>query len=623
MSSYVRARRGASRPRLIAGTAIVAVLLLACWLWIGTLQSDLRFEPRIDPFNETAQAFLHGRTWLDLPIPSGLASLRDPYDPAARAPFVDGTITDLSYFHGRLYAYWGPVPALLFALPAQAVGLDSFPPLLAMVLMLAGGLACAAALLRGIVVRYAPQTPPSMQLAALATLGLSGMAPYLLQSSRAYEIAIAGGYCFTWAGLLAVAHAVWRPARAVRLLAVASACFGLAFGSRPNMLLAAVALLIAGVWLWRARGCPPWRLAAAASAPLLACLIAFALYNRARFGSFGDFGYRYLLAGLDQYHKPLGRLAFMPPGLWYYFVAPIRWRLTFPFAYLPPPPLYPGPIPHGWGQVDLTGGLLTTTPMLWMLGGLPFAWRRLRPELRWAAGGAAALGLAIAASLALFLFGVAQRYEADFVTMLLIAALVLWFWAYARAPRRRRRTIRVLGILAVAYGGYVVTATALTAGDLEHRRPGVWRALQGFFGPVATLHAEITGRPHVIAAAGRPAEIDRLTMDGAEFLLGRDGAVVKIASPIAGPAELIAKVEPLQPWTFRSQLAIHVTTSPARSSATVPFPQPRTGAVPITLAHGINTVRFSATGDPPLRHLDTDPDANQILHVLSLDVRAR
>jgi hypothetical protein len=263
-----------------------------------------------------------------------------------------------------------------------------------------------------------------------------------------------------------------------------------------------------------------------------------------------------------------------------------------------------------------------------VLGALPFAWRRLGTELRVILGGLAAAGLVVAVALAFAIFGVVQRYEADFVTLLLVAALGTWLWL-ARSARTagRRRAIRRVGAVALAYGGVIAAATSLNGAGpwLKDARPGTFDALERFFGFVPSVYAAVTGSPHVVAvdhaASIRPAGITRLTLDGAEFLLGKNGATVQVASPSAGPAVLVARVQPLTPWTFRSQLAIRARASPGGSSAVVGFAQPRTGEIPVQLARGLNDITLEAVGQPPLRGLATDPDANTILHVLSLKVR--
>jgi hypothetical protein len=617
---------GTPQQRLLLGTLAVGAALLAWFLWIGTMNADLGFGPRVDPYNMLGDAFVHGRTWLDLPIPEGLRALPDPYDPATHGPYVDYTITDLAYFDGQLYAYWGPAPAVLIFAPAHALGLASFPPMLALLLLLVGGLACAAAFLYALVRRHFPATLPWMLALALAALGLSGLEGYLLQQSRMYEIAIAGGFCFTWAAILSLAHAVWR--RSLPLLALSSLCFGLAFASRPNVALLALCLPVAALWAWRRAGRPALLALAAAGGPMAVCVVLFGLYNHARFGSYGDFGFRYLLGGLEQYDRSTGDLAYVPVGLWFYLLAPVRWRLQFPFAYLPPPPTYPGTLPAGWGSVDMTGGLLWTTPVLLMIGSLPVLWRRLSAQLRVALGGLVVGGAVVAVALTFVLFAVAQRYEVDFVALLLVPALGCWLALSATASTPRRRTVaRRVGAVAIVYGCVIAMATALNGSGppLRVARPGTFSALESAFSFVPVIHAAVTGAPHIVgnghSAGIRPAALDRLTLDGAEFVLGKQGTVLQISSPRTGNAVMVAKVQPLMPWQYRSQLAIEATASPSGSKSLVGFEEPKTREIPVTLRRGMNDVALRIVGFPPLRNLDTDPDANAILHVLSLHVR--
>lgn len=76
-------------------------------------------------YQQLADAFLHGRTWIDAHVPDWLAAMDNPYDDQARgtlgAQTGDPSRWDWAFYHGRYYCYFGPLPALLLFAPFKAL----------------------------------------------------------------------------------------------------------------------------------------------------------------------------------------------------------------------------------------------------------------------------------------------------------------------------------------------------------------------------------------------------------------------------------------------------------------------------------------------------------------------
>ena len=76
-------------------------------------------------YQQFADAFLHGRTWIDAHIPDWLAAMDNPYDEQTRgtlgAQTGDPSRWDWAFYHGRYYCYFGPLPALLLFAPFKAL----------------------------------------------------------------------------------------------------------------------------------------------------------------------------------------------------------------------------------------------------------------------------------------------------------------------------------------------------------------------------------------------------------------------------------------------------------------------------------------------------------------------
>src|SRR5262249_25225449 len=140
-------------------------------------------------------------------------------------------------------------------------------------------------------VKLAAAEPPVWLFAlCLLALGVCSGAAFLLNRAVHYEIAIGGGYLFVSGGVFFLAMAIGS-ARSRYWLAASGVTFGLAVGSRPDLVFAG--LCAAGILAWR-RG----------RRDTLAFLVGFAVigavigwYNFERFGNPLQFGFRYQLSG--------------------------------------------------------------------------------------------------------------------------------------------------------------------------------------------------------------------------------------------------------------------------------------------------------------------------------------
>jgi len=87
--------------------SVAFIVVLATYLFLGGM-GDTGFgnqHPRDAAYNLLARGLLQGHLSLDREAPPVLASLSDPYDPAANGAARDprDRLNDLSYFHGKLY----------------------------------------------------------------------------------------------------------------------------------------------------------------------------------------------------------------------------------------------------------------------------------------------------------------------------------------------------------------------------------------------------------------------------------------------------------------------------------------------------------------------------------------
>src|ERR1700744_4400474 len=101
-----------------------AALGLLCLLIVGLVAwaaqpgfIELRYpQPKDAYYNLEVEGFRAGQLNLSREAPPELARHANPYDPAVNTAFEESTI-DMSYYKGKLYLYYGVVPAIVLYWP--------------------------------------------------------------------------------------------------------------------------------------------------------------------------------------------------------------------------------------------------------------------------------------------------------------------------------------------------------------------------------------------------------------------------------------------------------------------------------------------------------------------------
>jgi hypothetical protein len=498
--------RAGTRRRAKAGIVAAGVVVLAFYVWLGTApDAPIRFRhhPPTDRYNQLADAFQDGSLSLRQRPAPDLLALRDPYDPTANAAIRGrDALQDLTLYDKRFYIYWGPAPVVTLFLPARWLGVHDLPDNLAMIIFAFLAWVGAAGVLYVVGTRILPRGAPWMLVLGALALGFMNLGPWLLSRSSTYEIAIGAGQAFLMLGLWALAVAITRQQASRALLALGSTGIGLALASRANLGLAAVVLVALGVWL--ARREPSRRVGdlLALGAPFAICAAAMAAYNAARFGSPLEIGHKYMISDATLRPHELAQFANVPVGLFIYLFGRVALRPEFPFFTINFPADVPWGLPSRITFRDGCGGLLAKAPLVLMLAGLPFLRRRPTvPNLGLAViAGLAALGVGELLLVSFYINGVSERYSADFVGLLLVAALLTWTALAAVVARQAmRRWIQAAGAALAVFGAVLGAAVAVQGhGLIEATRPRFYHDLADafdWFRPVArTLAWESLGR---------------------------------------------------------------------------------------------------------------------------------
>lgn len=231
---------------------------------------------------------------------------------------IPRSIHDLTIRDGKLFLYWGPLPAVILS-PFVALFGVSWPD--TWVTLLLGALIATLALYLLFTTAHihhlARET--SLMLAAVATFG-SPILPLAL-GGRVW----ATSHLFATMFLFAALCVAFSSARRGATIA-SSALIGLAFLCRPSM-------AGAGVWLacrelYSCRGLPllsTLRRLALVTAPLLLCTALQLLYNYGRFGEALEFGFSgQNVAGIfraDAHRYGQLNIRYLPNNFFYHYLA--------------------------------------------------------------------------------------------------------------------------------------------------------------------------------------------------------------------------------------------------------------------------------------------------------------
>lgn len=462
-------------------------IVLLLWLWVlfpwRIATANLGGASNVVFYEELAEAFIDGHTYLNRrPVP-GLLALSDPWDPVANKSFRLGYYDSVSkrfirgchdlglYKDNRFYLQWGPVPALVLVPIKLLKKVISFEIPFGNIALVAVTLAqfLLATSVFMMTVPRGSDPPPLLIIITLFTLCLAPPWSVILSRVAIYEFAIAFAQLFCALFIFAICLAFKRALEGKRqpwLLSVAGFSLGLAVGSRFNMVF--VSLLLPFILVGWCRIQPRLTLkqaivdSFALGLPTLLCIGGVFYYNYIRFENILEFGQSWQVGLVNRpghtsfrFLNPIRIL----PNLYYNFLSAPVLLAHFPY-------LHPSiPIPPSWMSTSFdypresNGGLFVFAPISMIVLTIPFLWQRIRKvtgEIWFTGMGLALLSWGTALSLAIpYLFApVTMRYIADWTLLWLTSALAtasLMLQASRFWPQQIRKTVYILIVLATIW----------------------------------------------------------------------------------------------------------------------------------------------------------------------------
>ncbi|MGA2882486.1 MAG: hypothetical protein ABSG13_26320 [Bryobacteraceae bacterium] len=436
------------------------------------------------------RAFAGGHLYLPINPQPELLALSNPQDNRVNGPYK---LLDTVLYQRRYYLYHGAAPALALFAPWYLLTAHDLPENFAAFLFALGGYFFLSILFLQIIAFLSRPVPVVLVTLCLLALGLGQSVPFLLHRVKVYEVAIASGYCCLSAGFYFLFRSLTTSRGPVLWSALSGLAFGLAIGSRPHLGLAAACAFVllflladpGKHFLQRFAG----KDVRAFALPVIACCLALAAYNYARFGGPLEFGLRYQLAD-----TPYQDIRLSPsnviPGLYYLLLCPpdlvpefpffrLAWREPFDSSVHLLPPRY---------FLEPTGGLLGLCPLAWIAILTPFCRKRFGGRREVFAFVSTMLVFVVACVLFVATTGLmSQRFEVDYQPFLVFVACVVAceLLGVLRARTRMFATAALAVLLIYTVGANAALALQGPYDQFVQASPGTYIQLSKWFSPFA------------------------------------------------------------------------------------------------------------------------------------------
>ncbi len=596
--------RLSARARSLAAdrvsVALFGVFVLAAvfyyWRATYTTPMDL-YGGGTSQYNQLADAFLHFHLWV-VHVPGEALGPGDPYNPAQRSAFL-WNYPDYSLYGHYLYITWGAVPVLVWLVPLHLLGFEPSASVISTPFAIVG-LGFSLATLR-VILRKLGRVSLWMCVLAAFTLATASTIPFILRFPLVYHEEIASAYCFSMAAVWLIVRALVDRRALRKDLVLMSLCVGLATGSRPT--LAFLSLLLVPVYVALRSTQSRRELLVALLTPLGVCLALLLAYNQGRYGSPFEYGAKYQINGPASYHVHLGEPGFLAPGLWSYLIAPPRLTIIFPFLRINYPQVsYPFALPAHYAPLsEETGGLFAMAPIAVFLVALPWLWRR-RPAVLGSLGpllvAMTIAGFGCMAFVAYEIYISSERYETDYISLLLFGAIAVWLALAGVTQGRRRRLVRIGG--GILAGWSCLMGLAISSLELE-RHPSTWRSVVNATSPVSTALAKIVGHPviaevNAVSFERSPPSYSNIGTEATGFSLSAGSDVeLTVVSPDSRTATLVANVVAGPGLSSGASPEMRVSGS-GRPSYGYPLPVGGRARIAVHLKRGVNRLVFSLGG---------------------------
>ena len=425
----------------------ILIAILIFYVWTATQGSfRLDYKPNIyNYYNMLAESLLNGKLYLPIEPNLELLKLSDPYNPFQNDRF---RLHDASLYKGKYYLYYGITPVVLLYIPYRLLFDTYMPDALAAIIFMFGAILWSSLLLVYLQKKYFKDIPNSILYLSIILVAFCNCAPYNLRCMAEYQISIACAYFFLTGGIYWLCTGfndskikLWR-------IGLGSLFLGLSIGGRPFYILNAALLSFVFYKVKKDKLINDLKtfliLICSLSIPFLVVFILLGLYNMYRFDNFFDFGHNYVLTNIDYRKTGFFNIANVKANLYLYLLHNPIYKTEFPYSFfnLTLPEFFR--YPRGFYYEKMIG-LLPGTPFVLLIFLLPFVLKNCsshrnsekkleNKNVRFPLFEFLMMLVPGILNIIVLIFAVSttMRFYMDYSTYFVLAACIVWFYAYDR-----------------------------------------------------------------------------------------------------------------------------------------------------------------------------------------------
>ena len=308
------------------------------YAWFITFGNFTTWNRSTRCYTQLADAFGKGQLYIDIDPGEALLEVKNPYSTIVRPSFNDD-IWDMSLYKGKLYLYWGPVPALLIT-PIQMLINKKITDIFLVYFFSAGLLIFNSLIILKLWQNFFSNISVWNMLICIPLIGLILPILWLINEPTVYQAAIGAGQFNLMGGIYFVILAFEdRTVINKGDLFLAGFFWTCSVGSRAMNVLSILFLMPLIIFLVFKSMPKPTDWAAyvktlsALFFPLIAGAMTIGWYNWARFDSPFEFGMRYQITihDLNQLMRLTFQADYFLPNLYVYVLQPFEFISKFPF----------------------------------------------------------------------------------------------------------------------------------------------------------------------------------------------------------------------------------------------------------------------------------------------------
>ncbi len=470
------------RIKIFAPLTHLWVIIILIYAWFVTFGNLTTWNHTSQYYARLADAFAKRQLYVDINPGKALLDAPDPYDPERRGVFQD-EIWDMSYYKGKLYYYWGPIPALMI-LPLNFFLNQKITDNYLVFLFSVGILIFNSFILLKLWRRFFTSISALHVFIAITLTGLSLPILWGLSVPYVYEAAIGASQFFMIAGLYFAFGAIENNPPQNKKLFLAGLFWACAVSARAINALPVI-LLTLFISYWILKDSPrSARILSNLYLPLIVGAMLIAWYNWARFDFPLEFGLRYQITtfNLNEKVNLIFHSDYFFLNLYAYLLQPFALIPKFPF--LQPVVFSSALHEHGIAQPGIyyagrLTGLIVSAPFL-ILGLIPLRAKKGFAPAHLSAPEAGQPYRRVVALLTcscltsfitlLFYFTAQERFLVDTISQITLLAILGYWTMISRVQQSPSARLRISVSLAQALLIFTICASLLLAVSSETDR---------------------------------------------------------------------------------------------------------------------------------------------------------